>query len=851
MRKSRKPQTSPLLRDRGREPYLQIFLIGTAILLLVMLPVMIMTGGYFVYYGDFNSQQLPFYKLANEAVRSGSFGWNWYTDLGSNFIGSYSFYLLGSPFFWVTLLFPQSWVLYLMPYLLALKHGIAALTSYAFIRRFVRSRRAAMIGGLLYAYSGFQLFNIFFNHFQDVTAFFPLLLIAMEQRVNENRRGVFALAVGFMAILNYYFFTGQVVFVVLYFIVRCCAPDFSANLRKFLSIALEAVIGVLLAAFMLLPSALAILGNDRVGTFLTGMDMVAYSDRTRYLRILQSFFMLPDAPARPNLFHSDFAKWASVGGYLPMFSMAGVIAFMSQKRKHWATRLTLICIVCAFIPTLNTMFYMFNNSYYARWYYMPILIMAMMTAYALDNPQIKWRGGMVACAVFYLFCGVVSLLPERDKDKNLQWFQFAEYPWYFWLVLGACAVMLYLAGLALVSRKRGWHFQRFAFWMTALCCLASTAMMVYFGIGLGMYPNYYVSYAIKGGDAVTLEPVENQFFRVDISEDYDNYPMHWGYSNMRCFQSVVPVSIMDFYSELGITRDVASRAETKHFPLRAMFNVKYYFDKSYTDKAEEYDYTLDMPGFTYLKKENAFYIYENEAYIPMGVAYDVMAASEDVKSLSAVQREKIMLKALLMEPEQMQKYSDVLSPLSDADRFGMSDSEYVDYCKETAKNRTCDTFEFDSYHFTGTINLKKPEMVFFSVPYEDGWRAEVNGQAVDIERVNYGFMAVLCESGDNVITFYYETPGLKTGLKLTACGGALLLIYLLITLIAARKKKHAETARKYCFDYSSTEPLAIHDMYTRYSFRKSMARLISDDEDELPPAQTGAETKPDQPEEEE
>ena len=48
----------------------------------------------------------------------------------------------------------------------------------------------------------------------------------------------------------------------------------------------------MLAAFMLLPSALAILDNDRVGTFLFGADMVSYYDRTRLLHIVQSFFML-------------------------------------------------------------------------------------------------------------------------------------------------------------------------------------------------------------------------------------------------------------------------------------------------------------------------------------------------------------------------------------------------------------------------------------------------------------------------------------------------------------------------------------------------------------------------------
>ena len=152
-----------------REPYLLVFLVSFAILMIVILPVMIFTGGYFIYYGDFNSQQLPFYYLAHDAVQNGAFGWNWMTDLGANFIGSYSFYLLGSPFFWLTVPFPQEWVLYMIPYLLGLKHAVAALTAYAYIRRFVRSKPASFIGALLYAFSGFQLYNIFFNHWSSAS----------------------------------------------------------------------------------------------------------------------------------------------------------------------------------------------------------------------------------------------------------------------------------------------------------------------------------------------------------------------------------------------------------------------------------------------------------------------------------------------------------------------------------------------------------------------------------------------------------------------------------------------------------------------------------------------------------
>ena len=80
-----------LIQEDGKRQYLRMFLLGFCTLMVVLLPIVIFNKGYFIYYGDFNSQQIPFYHLAHDAVRSGQFGWNWETDLGANFIGSYSF----------------------------------------------------------------------------------------------------------------------------------------------------------------------------------------------------------------------------------------------------------------------------------------------------------------------------------------------------------------------------------------------------------------------------------------------------------------------------------------------------------------------------------------------------------------------------------------------------------------------------------------------------------------------------------------------------------------------------------------------------------------------------------------
>ena len=124
---------------RASSGYWKVFLIALGAAALVFLPYVIMDYGYFLYYGDFNVQQIPFYQMCHDSILKGDVFWSWTTDLGANFIGSYSFYNLGSPFFWLTLPFPSEAVPYLMAPLLVLKFACAATTGYAFIKRFVKT----------------------------------------------------------------------------------------------------------------------------------------------------------------------------------------------------------------------------------------------------------------------------------------------------------------------------------------------------------------------------------------------------------------------------------------------------------------------------------------------------------------------------------------------------------------------------------------------------------------------------------------------------------------------------------------------------------------------------------------
>ena len=93
-----------------RAVLLYSLIVSACITLPFIIYELVVTGkAVFLYYGDYNAQQIPFYRHSVDMVHSGNFGWDWMTDLGSNFIGSYSYYLLGSPFFWLTVPFPQEW----------------------------------------------------------------------------------------------------------------------------------------------------------------------------------------------------------------------------------------------------------------------------------------------------------------------------------------------------------------------------------------------------------------------------------------------------------------------------------------------------------------------------------------------------------------------------------------------------------------------------------------------------------------------------------------------------------------------------------------------------------------------
>ena len=75
--------------------------------------------------------------------------------------------------------------------------------------------------------------------------------------------------------------------------------------------------------------------------------------------------------------------------------------------------------------------------------------------------------------------------------------------------------------------------------------------------------------------------------------------------------------------------------------------------------------------------------------------------------------------------------------------------------------------------------MTRTSWCFFSVPYDDGFSATVNGEPAAIEKVDDGLMAVYVPAGENEIEFTYHTPGLKVSACVSAAAIAVYGVYLL------------------------------------------------------------------------
>ena len=774
--------------SKPKSRYWQVFFLCLAVSAALFLPHCIvdaMEGGFFHYAGDFNDQQISFYNYANRFLKGGG-SFSWATDLGSGFVNAYSFYLVGSPFFWLTMLLPAKLTPWFMVPMLCLKFALAGGGGYLWVRRWTGEGRWAMVGGCLYAFSGFGIYNVFFNHFLDVVALFPYLLASLDDAMIDGKRGQFPFWVAINLLNSYFFFAGQAVFLVIYFVCMCLGHKYRLTRPLFGRMAFETLIGCACGCLLLIPAMLSLVQNPRTIDPFDGYGYLVYGEAQQYLAILYSAFLVPDAPYLQDMFDSGILNWTSLTAYLPVVGIVGGLAFCRAKPGHAFTRILKVCVLCAFVPVLNSAFYALNSSYYARWYYMPLLVLCGATVLALKNARLvqsELPRALKLAALVTLSSIAFALVPNSDSSTDLP-FGVVDNQARFWGIFAVSMLGVVLCTWLLhYGRKAP---RRFA---GATLAVVLGFSFVYGTVHLSItkygqwnHDSSFVQQTYGEADELNAALPDDGFYRLDAYQSYNNMGLWLNKSCIQFFNSTVAPHILEFYPTVGVKRDVNSKPKVELYALRGLLSVRYTLVP--IEKENEW-LEEKQQGWTYLRQAGSYAIYENDNWVPMGFTYQYYTTAEQFEKVAQTERGNLLMKALLLDEDQIERYGDVLQPLPEAETTNCNADAYVADCAARRESGVTE-FTATTSGFTAEADLEQSTLVFFSVPYDDGFTATVNGRDAAVEKVDNGLMAVLAPAGHSTIAFTYHTPGLALAAKITLGG---LLVYAVYGAVLWRMRR--------------------------------------------------------------
>lgn len=696
----------------------------------MFLPITILEKGLFFIGSDFNLQQMIFGEVMNYSLKEGSYLWTWFNDLGSDFIGTFSFYNLFSPFNVFTYLFPARWYPYLCSFLTIVKFGVGGLTSYLFLKRYVKNKKLVLLGSLLYSFSGFQFTNMLF-HYYDSVVLFPLLLYALDNLIYDNRKGYFALTVSLLAFTNWFMFIGEVVFVVIYYIVKVICKSYVFDLKKFFNILLEGVLGTLLASVVLVPSLFFTISNPRISNSFTLSSSLKYSSLINYIEIFRAFFF-PSEVMTPRAY-LDTANYASVDLYLPFVGSVLAISYSISKKKSWISILMFTCIFFMLVPILNSSFFLFTTSYYARWFYMPTLVLALLSIKCIEE-NISIKSGTI---ISFLSLGVMILsyfvlkyrYPEGKYIHDIKY-----------LIMMISFMIINLVILILIYKSKNRLKYLFIFTILFVGIWSNYSIYKYRCNSLEYnkrFYNYIHSYKeIKFDDLVRTNSFTGCF---------SNQGIIFKNGNLLSFNTNMEGSAFEFYNSVDYQR-LVSTSILVDSPLNQFLSVKYFI--SCTDEEKD-DYKL-------YKDTKNYKIYLNDNYKEMGFVFNKYISNKEFLEKSTEEKYNIINSMIILDDEQITKYKD--------------------YYNEDVKVNS-NKFKFINNGFISDIDVSKDTLVLYSVPYDKGWKAFNNGREVEIENVDNGMMAIKINKGMNNVKFTYYPRGLKLGLWLSIVSYIGLLIY--------------------------------------------------------------------------
>jgi hypothetical protein len=132
-----------------------------------------------------------------------------------------------------------------------------------------------------------------------------------------------------------------------------------------------------------------------------------------------------------------------------------VFALFTVKKRTWLKGLIVFLVVCSFVPILNSMFFLFNSSYYARWLYMMMLMTSLATIVALEDIKTNWQmPSFINTAICAIVAIALGLIWNENASNNKTTLGYPPYINRFWIYVGLAFLGIIATGF-IIKKYRG------------------------------------------------------------------------------------------------------------------------------------------------------------------------------------------------------------------------------------------------------------------------------------------------------------------------------------------------------------------------------------------------------------
>lgn len=650
------------MKNRLKGKYYLIYSLIFLVAICLVMSVFIVNKRSFVWYGiaeeDGLVQHYSAFVYLGEYLRdifynifiSHSFEiplWDPNVGFGSDIITTFNCYVLGDPLGIFSVFFSPENAEYGYDFLVILRFYLSGLSFLYYCKYMELDRKYSLVGAFVFIFSGYGLYaGVKHPYFMNVMIYFPLILVGIEKIFKDHKPYLFIGMIFISAFSNFYFFYMLSVIMFIYAVLRYLMLFKKIEIKilgkYLLKFIFFYIVGLSLATFTFLPSAMSILNSSRVGI-------------ETYLPMFYS------QPYYWNMFSSFIATGG--GSYWTVLSFS-YIAFLSivvlfLKKGNLPIKI----IFLLFLGMLCIPFFghVFNGfSYFTnRFIWSFSFIVAIITVIALPMlEELNKKEKIIIIAiqiVYFVLClqhplGITktTILPIVFMIFCTVCLLFIHKQYYFPFIMCTVLISVTFNAYFRYSAQYGGFAKEFITSGTAYDSMTNVPSKVIKDVG---DEDGYYRFDQKG--KLAQEPFNTSLFSKMNSTTF--------------YFSTMNSDITEFlYNDLYYT---GNRTEIKYSGLDSrtfldsLFNVKYYlvddknkrylpygFDntvKSTNEKFATYDVNKSpLPNFDDNTQWNAV---ENSYYVPFGYTYESYIAKDDYKKLSVQQKQESLMQSVVVE----------------------------------------------------------------------------------------------------------------------------------------------------------------------------------------------------------